>query len=214
MKRYDACLLLSTGYDGKMTATNADNFDQSFGKRLATARKSAGHSQRAFADLLSQRGVSLDSAALSRIETGSRAPKLEEAVVMAHALSIRLDELLPPTDSSDEFAYARHHAIRAIDDAMYKITSVAGRLEYLAVVDDLALAAGTTNQAFDVAEWSRELISSLALAEERRVTPHTRERAEQIRAALREFAAAVVRDPSSDAIWTSEADAHGDDQAG
>ncbi|WP_082690207.1 helix-turn-helix transcriptional regulator [Mycobacterium sp. M26] len=76
--------------DTELWAIAADRF----GKRVKTQREGAGWSQRELSEKLAELGVKLDTSAITRIENGSRDPRLREATAIAHALGVSLKELL------------------------------------------------------------------------------------------------------------------------
>lgn len=77
--------MLSTAYDALM--------HQTFGEALKTARIERGLSQRALAERLQNLGVGLDQAAITRMETGQREPKLGEALQIADFLGIDVNSI-------------------------------------------------------------------------------------------------------------------------
>ncbi len=181
-----------------MTTPTTSTFDSEFGRRLADARRSAGMSQRALADRLGEHGLSLDSAALSRIETGSRAPKLEEAVILSEVLNVALTRLVPTGADAEQLGRARYSALRQLDDALYKMTGVAGSLEFLAScvnsAPDAAREAfgGRDGDEYDWEAWAIEQVRELASSPERRVAPSTVELADAIRRVLASYVDAIV----------------------
>lgn len=73
---------------------NEDAFNQNFGEVLREIRESKDWSQRQFADALEEAGLKLDPSAITRIERGTRAVKLREAVTMASVLGVDVSRLL------------------------------------------------------------------------------------------------------------------------
>lgn len=215
-------LLLSSRYDEKVTADDLgssfsaafapNSFDFEFGQHIARARERASMSQRGVSEALAQRGITLDSAALSRLEQGKRSPKLEEAVALAEVLDLPLALLVPPKPDAMRMARARYNVEKQLDDAMYKMTAAAGYLEYLAsVVDtDPELAQEvfrdeSPSARFDWEAWSVWTIDMLASSPHRRVASANDERAHAIKRVLRFLANAVVTSPV-DLVNTSDID--------
>lgn len=205
-----------------MTAFSDLDFAAAFGKRVATAREQRQVSQRLLSAMLAEIGVTLDSAALSRIEQGKRAPKLHEASAIADALHIPLSDLLPPRGpvGLEDLARVERVALEQIDAAMHKLTAVAGYLDYFATLveanpvqaSELWPAGVTTWQEW--AEWVADgLIGQDSI---RKITPASLSRYHDIERALRFIAEAVLSrpyDPDSDTMDLPEALDDGVDQA-
>lgn len=194
--------LSSSGYDADVTAETKDGFDQEFGRRVAAARKQVELSQRALAELLGKRGISIDSAAVSRIENGQRSARLEEAVGIAEVLSLPITELMPARREAEQMARARQSALKYLDDALYKLTSAAGSLEYFAVLveRDPEMARKVFRderpyQSYDWEGWASWAVESLASSPYRRVISSNDERAHGIKRVLSELARSVVVSP-------------------
>lgn len=212
-------LLLSSTYDVIVTTTPDDSFtadfgpsqfDFDFGRRIADARKRADLSQRWLAEQLGKRGLSLDSAALSRMENGKRSPKLEEAVAIADILGLPLSDMLPARADAMRLARARYNVEHHLDNAMYKLTGAASYLEYLASLveadPDLAQALfrdSSPEARFDWESWATWTVDSLAASPQRRIQSATDQRAHAIKRVLRALADAVVTAPV-DMIDTSD----------
>lgn len=111
-----------------------------FARRLHEERKRAGVSQATLADHLSQTlAHDVAASAVSRIETGERAVRLEEAVVMAERIGVPLADLLRDRDAvDDELAQLREdlmmtewHATKAreeVDDALEAARAIRQRI--------------------------------------------------------------------------------------
>lgn len=72
-----------------------------FGKGVKEMRAKRNWSQQALAERLDQAGLNIDSSGVSRIENGTRALRLSEALLVASALDIDLDWLLRPAPTPD-----------------------------------------------------------------------------------------------------------------
>lgn len=82
--------------DGDLGAT--------FGARVKLARERLGITQQQLSDRLRVLGLKVDTSAITRIEGGSRDPRLSEAQAIAHAFGIALLDLIPPP--TDELVIA------------------------------------------------------------------------------------------------------------
>lgn len=189
-------MLLSSRYAENVTAEQ--KYDREFGQKLAAARTAQNVSQRALSAELAKLDVSLDSAALSRLEQGKRAPKLQEAEAIAVVLQIPLQDLLPEAERSpaDELGRAWGAVQRQLDDALYKITGLAGHLDQFATLLELHPEAAETLWGageFDWASVVRAAARSSTSFADARVVTATPERAIQIESVLRDVASAVVK---------------------
>lgn len=70
--------------------------EQAFGQAVRAHRAQKGWSQRQLAELLEPVGIDVDASAVSRIEKGTRAVRLSEAVILAQVLDVPLETLLVP----------------------------------------------------------------------------------------------------------------------
>ena len=75
-----------------------------FGEAVLNGRHRQGLSQKAMADLLTERGLALDASAISRIEKGARAIRLSEAAIIADVLGFSLADIERPRDPQDDLA--------------------------------------------------------------------------------------------------------------
>lgn len=205
-----------------MTATPNLLFAADFGRRVAMAREHRQVSQRLLSSLLAELGVTMDSAALSRLEQGKRAPKLQEAAAIADALHMPLADLMPPKGSINinELARVQNSALEQIDAAIYKLTGVAGQLVYFAelVEADPSMAAqlwpaGVTTWQ----EWVEWTVEGLVVDDPmRQITPTSLDRYADISHALSFIAESVTRrpyDPDSDLDNLAEEGTDGEHQA-
>jgi transcriptional regulator with XRE-family HTH domain len=65
-----------------------------FGSEVRRLRKQAGLSQAGLGAAATERGTPLDTSAISRIESGQRAIRLDEAALIASILGISLDGIV------------------------------------------------------------------------------------------------------------------------
>ena len=75
-----------------------------FGEAVLDGRHRQGLSQKAMADLLTERGLAVDASAISRIEKGTRAIRLSEAAIIADVLGFSLADLERTRDPRDDLA--------------------------------------------------------------------------------------------------------------
>lgn len=205
-----------------MTASSDLDFAAAFGKRVATAREQRQVSQRLLSSMLAELGVSLDSAALSRIEQGKRSPKLQEASAIADALHIPLSDLMPPRGpiGLEDLARVERVALEQIDAAVYKLTAVAGYLDYFAT-----LVESNPDQAGELwpvgvrtwQEWVEWVADGLTDQDStRKIAPATLNRHDDIERALRFIAESVLsrpHDAGSDPLDMTETRDDGVDKA-
>ncbi len=78
--------------------TNVLNVRPTFASRVRQIREGLGWSQEELARRLAEIGLRLDPTAITRIERGDRAVRIEEAVAIAQALRSPLNALLQPVD--------------------------------------------------------------------------------------------------------------------
>lgn len=70
------------------------NIEKSIGEQISTLRKIKKYTQKKFAEVLTDHGLSVDSSAVSRLEKGERALKISECMIVAEALDVELTFLL------------------------------------------------------------------------------------------------------------------------
>lgn len=121
-----------------------------FGRSVRAAREHAQWTQQQLSDALAKHGLRIDTSAITRIENGSRDPRLSEAEAIAAALDLPLSDLL----SRDVTATRLLTLWRRFESATEGLVSavyVYGSARR-AVLDVLGGAAGpniTTHEAFD-----------------------------------------------------------------
>ncbi|WP_221281123.1 helix-turn-helix domain-containing protein [Prescottella equi] len=113
--------------------------NQQFGAMMRHARTELGWSQRRLADALGEAGMKIDPSAITRIETGQREPRLNEAIVIADLLNLKLTELSwsstavfgkyqeEMTTGMVQARLALLKALRALDTAVEAVTPQASR---------------------------------------------------------------------------------------
>lgn len=112
--------------------------DVLFGKAVLDWRQARGVSQRALAEILTADGMTADASAVSRIEKGTRSVRLTEALTIARALDVDLDDLVAETRApSDNFERMR----RAANSDLTELQEIS-----LAVAQDLAELVGFVDE--------------------------------------------------------------------
>jgi transcriptional regulator with XRE-family HTH domain len=107
-----------------------------FGKRVRAQREGGGFTQRELSERLAELGIKLDTSAITRIESGSREPRLKEAFAIALALGVSLTALLHVADDPMNALYS---AYAELDFAAQDFERAADRAR--ASVDDLQTVA-------------------------------------------------------------------------
>jgi transcriptional regulator with XRE-family HTH domain len=108
--------------------------EQRFGSMVFESRRALGISQKELSDGLASLGLMLDNSAISRIEKGTRALRLGEAIVIARALRFSLadfEEAVPP---AEDFARRQKSTKDALDLAYRALIVAADELSGLAFV--------------------------------------------------------------------------------
>lgn len=85
-----------------------------FADQVRDYRSRAGLSQRALSALLAGQGFELDPTGLSRIESGERRPRLDEAVALSKALRFEIPGLYRDDASENERLREQLRQIKAI----------------------------------------------------------------------------------------------------
>jgi transcriptional regulator with XRE-family HTH domain len=109
--------------------------EQRFGSMVLSSRQALGMSQKDVSTLLTNEGLAIDNSAVSRIEKGTRALRLGEAIAIARALGFSLadfEDAVPPTDDFkrreervDNALNAAHNALILAADELNGLTFVA-----------------------------------------------------------------------------------------
>lgn len=115
--------------------------DQLFGRAVLEARQSREISQRAFAELLTEAGMTVDASAVSRIEKGTRSVRLTEALTIADVLDLDLRDLVQETQTPVK-AFARQR--RYVDYNLQRVEE-AGLGAVRALVDACTLIDDNPN---------------------------------------------------------------------
>lgn len=163
--------------------------ESKFGLNVRDARKAQGISQRALAERLAEVGLTIDASAITRLEKGSRAIRLGEALAIAEALSTDLEELLGP-DPKRRMEMLRAEANRHMNESRWALREFLDQLleirDLLNMDDDLI--ADVT--AADYFSWVKERVSGIAAAHSLSLFVNARRDAN----ALQAIANALVKD--------------------
>lgn len=115
--------------------------EETFARRMRQLRDTEGIAQTVLAERLEHRGIKLDGTAITRMERGTRTIRLNEAVAVAAALDVSVDEMLHPAPSPDEqLEQARQHAEHAEWAAMLAVAEYDAARARLARLKGLAPA--------------------------------------------------------------------------
>ncbi|MFJ4220625.1 helix-turn-helix domain-containing protein [Curtobacterium luteum] len=98
------------------------------------SRRALGVSQKELSDALAKEGLILDNSAISRIEKGTRALRLSEAIVLARVLRFSLAEFEEAVPPAEDFARRRKSTDDALEIAHRALTVAADELSGLAFV--------------------------------------------------------------------------------
>lgn len=77
-----------------MNIESMRNVEKSIGESISAVRKMKKLTQKAFAEKLTDQGLSVDASAISRMEKGERALRIAECLVVAEVLEVDLSFLL------------------------------------------------------------------------------------------------------------------------
>jgi transcriptional regulator with XRE-family HTH domain len=94
---------------------NEKSVEERFGAEVAQRRQVMGLSQKALADRLSDYGLRVDASAISRVETGTRALRISEALVIAQALGFSLEDVADALPPQHDFEQRRERLDKLLD---------------------------------------------------------------------------------------------------
>ena len=114
-----------------------------FGEAVLDGRHRQGLSQKAMADLLTERGLAVDASAISRIEKGARAIRLSEAAIIAVVLGFSLADIERPRDPQDDLARLKK-SIEAGLSASYE-----GAYQVATAMDEMVWVLGNEPQLLE-----------------------------------------------------------------
>lgn len=105
---------------------------------MRKAREAAKLTQQQLSDRMGRFGVKLDTSAITRIEGGTREPRLREAQEIASALGLLLDDLLP----SQPTELVARKLLNELEDAKFGLVDIVydygkARRELIQVLDSL-----------------------------------------------------------------------------
>lgn len=146
--------------------------ERTFARRMRELRQARGLSQAKLAAQMRRLGLTLDPSAVTRIEKnadtdeGARAIYLGEAVVVARALGVRLDEMIREVKTPyDKLLQARQRLVRAqeaLDVFQFRIDEA--RREYVEARDEIdGIEKSILAQGFDTtgSNWRQLILNAL-----------------------------------------------------
>jgi transcriptional regulator with XRE-family HTH domain len=110
--------------------------EQRFGAMVLDSRRSLGMSQKDLSEQLSEHGLALDNSAISRVEKGTRALRLSEAIAFAKVLRFSLAEFEDAVPPAEDFGRREKRVHAAMREAQEALFNVASELDGLAFVAD------------------------------------------------------------------------------
>jgi transcriptional regulator with XRE-family HTH domain len=111
--------------------------EQRFGSMVLSSRQALGMSQKDVSTLLSREGLALDTSAVSRIEKGTRALRLSEAITIARALGFSLADFEDAVPPADDFKRREERVDNALRSAHQSLIWAAEEMDGLAFVAEL-----------------------------------------------------------------------------
>lgn len=166
------------------------SIEERVGTQVTHLRKSLGMTQRDFAAALTQAGMPVDASAVSRIEKGTRALRLSEAVTLASVLDVDLRVLTQGIESPDqEFAALRRYAQSLMDHAQeatfYFLTSNADAANLIGEVPTVLstlTGAGAPKTAAEYLPWVASQIATIEVDEDLEILSGDEDEARRLRA--------------------------------
>lgn len=118
-----------------------------FGAAVAKTRNALGWSQKTLAEKLSERGLQVDATAVSRIESGGRSLRLTDALTIANALDVQLDDLVvrarSPLDQWFALQRGTDRAIAVLEDPLESLARhLVSMIDFAATHPDLPGLSG------------------------------------------------------------------------
>lgn len=112
-----------------------------FLEQMRLIRTSEGLSQAELAERIAPHlGHSLDASTIARVESARRSVRLDEAVAIAKALGVRLDEMIPSEYTLEEEAVRIEQSLAEIHAEVARLDTAKGEAEASAAVAELRLA--------------------------------------------------------------------------
>jgi transcriptional regulator with XRE-family HTH domain len=111
--------------------------EQRFGSMVLSSRQAHGMSQKDVSSLLSKAGLALDTSAVSRIEKGTRALRLSEAIAIARELGFSLADFEDAVPPVDDFRRREERVDNALNAAHSSLILAADELNGLTFVAEL-----------------------------------------------------------------------------
>jgi transcriptional regulator with XRE-family HTH domain len=112
--------------------------DTAFGARVRAARERQGRSQKWLAEALGSRyGIPWHPTTAGKVESGERPVKLTEALAVAQALGMLLEDLVYEHESAVRHDQGVHRAVAELEAAAERILARARSLHYESLDDDV-----------------------------------------------------------------------------
>jgi transcriptional regulator with XRE-family HTH domain len=112
--------------------------DTAFGARVRAARERQGRSQKWLAEALGSRyGIQWYPTTVGKVESGERPVKLTEAVAVAQALGMLLEDLVYEHESVVRHDQGVHRAVAELEAAAERILARARSLHHESIDDDV-----------------------------------------------------------------------------
>lgn len=111
--------------------------EQRFGSMVLSSRQAHGMSQKDVSTLLSKAGLALDTSAVSRIEKGTRALRLSEAIAIARTLGFSLADFEDAVPPADDFKRRQERVDNALNAAQNALILAAEELNGLTFIAEL-----------------------------------------------------------------------------
>lgn len=110
--------------------------EQRFGAMVLDSRRALGMSQKDLSEHLAEQGLALDNSAISRVEKGTRALRLSEAIAFAKVLRFSLAEFEDAVPPVEDFGRREKRVDAALRGAQEALFNAASELDGLAFVAD------------------------------------------------------------------------------
>lgn len=186
-------------------------WELNFRAQMKHRRETSGDTRAAFAKRLAAMGLPYHQPTVQRVEDGERPVRLDEAFVIAQALGTTVDAMTKPLTSAGEAIDAERETLmrawgavqQSLDDSLFKLTGLAGRLDFFATLlelhPDAADAVWGSDGERDWGKWTIWSAEGLTRFSSHRVVLAAPARVRALKQVLAEVSAMVVADaPDSD----------------
>lgn len=175
-------------------ADNEHPWEAALARNVLRFRERTGISQTALAKALAERGLPFHQPTIQRIEAGTRPVRLNEALVIADALGMHLDDLIAPADAeaaARRLDLARIAAAYAVQELADQVRAIHARIESArdgvrAALTLYRSSGGTTESKIGAAELIAERLDELTRATDALRTLYASEAAGEARSIMME----------------------------